>query len=175
MVEKFLLLCALGISSAGAVTDIRGSRIPNWLTYSGLAFAIAARMSMGWSGLKEGLLGLLIGGGCFLLLFLLGGMGGGDVKMMAAVGAWAGSGYVVGIMLATAVSGGVIAVGYMIFGKQVRRTILNTLELLRHHLTAGLKPHPYLNIQDAGSIRVPFGVAIAIGTLVSVSNILWLR
>src|SRR5690349_92249 len=133
--ENYLLICALALTATGAVTDIRGSRLPNWLTYSGILAGIAVRSVFGWGSLKPGLLGLAIGGGCFLVLFLLGGMGGGDVKMMAAVGAWAGSTHVAAIMIATAICGGMIAILYAICGKQVRRTLVNTLELLRHHAT----------------------------------------
>ena len=89
--DKYLLLCALTIATVGAVKDVRGQRIPNWLTYSGLLAALVVRAGLGgWTGLKGGLAGMLFAGGIFFLLFLLGGMGGGDVKLMAAVGAWVG-------------------------------------------------------------------------------------
>jgi prepilin peptidase CpaA len=91
-VERYLLICALGIATMGAVTDVRDRRIPNWLTYGGLVAALRVRCALlSWLGLRGGLLGLLLGGGIFFLLFVLGGMGGGDVKLMAAVGAWAGT------------------------------------------------------------------------------------
>ena len=90
-VERYLLMCALAVAVVGAVKDVRGARIPNWLTYSGLGSALAVRgVVLGWVGLKGGFAGLLLAGGIFYVLFLLGGMGGGDVKLMAAVGAWAG-------------------------------------------------------------------------------------
>ena len=67
------------------------TRIPNWLTYSGLIAALLVRTVLGgWANSWGGLAGMLLAGGIFFLLFLLGGMGGGDVKLMAAVGAWVG-------------------------------------------------------------------------------------
>jgi len=175
-VEKYLLICALGTTTVAAVTDVRGSRIPNWLTYSGLATALAARsILLGWPGLRDGLMGLLIGGGLFLVLFVVGGMGGGDVKLMAAVGAWAGQSHIAVILIATAISGGILALGYMASGRVIKRTLWNTIELVRHHMTSGLKPHPFLNIHESGSLRVPFGLAIAMGTFYCTGTLLWWR
>jgi prepilin peptidase CpaA len=174
-VEKYFLICALGTTAVAAVTDVRGSRIPNWLTYTGLLLALAARAAFGWPALKDGLLGMFIGGGLFLVLFVVGGMGGGDVKLMAAVGAWAGQSNVAVIMIATAISGGFLALGYMFTGKIIRRTLWNTVELVRHHLTSGLQPHPFLNIHESGSLRVPFGLAIAMGTFYCTGSLLWWR
>jgi prepilin peptidase CpaA len=120
---------------------------------------------IGWPGLKDGLVGTLLGGGLFFILFIAGGMGAGDVKLMAAVSAWAGSAQVVNLMLATAFAGGAMAVGMMLYRRKTLVTLLNTLELIRHHLTTGLRPHPELNVKDPNSMRVPFAPAIAVGAL----------
>jgi prepilin peptidase CpaA len=86
-VDKYLLICGLAIASVGAFTDVRNRRIPNWLTYNGILLALAVRTALaGWPGLKNSFEGVVLGGGIFLLLFLLRGMGGGDVKLMAAAG-----------------------------------------------------------------------------------------
>jgi prepilin peptidase CpaA len=111
------------------------------------------------------LVGVLAGGGIFYLLFLVGGMGGGDVKLMAAVGAWAGAAQTVIVLIAAAITGGILAVGFMIWRRQVRVVLLNTVELIRHHLISGFQPHPVLNIREPGVLRVPYGLAIAMGTL----------
>jgi prepilin peptidase CpaA len=173
-VEKYLLICALGTATIGAVTDVRGKRIPNWLTYGGLVTALAVRSAvLGWPGLRGGLVGVLVGGGIFYLFFLLGGMGGGDVKLMAAVGAWAGTVQALAILIAAAIAGGILAVCYIVFYRQVLRTFLNTVELIRHHLSSGLQPHPVFNIREPSSMRVPYGLAIAMGTLYCVGNTFW--
>lgn len=164
--DKYLLTGALCIATVGAVKDVRGGRIPNWLTYGGLLAALVVRSLLsGWPGLKFGFFGMLAGGGIFYLPFLLGGMGGGDVKLMAAVGAWAGSTQTVNVLIAAAIAGGILAVGYMVFRRQVLRTLLNSVELMRYHLTSGFRPHPALNIREPNSMRIPYGLAIAIGTL----------
>ncbi len=96
MFEKYFLIGAVLVASAGAVSDARTARIPNWLTYSGLSAALVLRFAvLGWGGLKSGVAGMLAAGGLFFVLFIMGAMGGGDMKLMAAVGAWVGSAQVV--------------------------------------------------------------------------------
>jgi len=106
----------------------------------------------------------------FLLLFLIGGMGGGDVKLMAAVGTWAGSSQALPVLITSAIVGGLLAVLYMILGRRILLTLRNSLELIQHHVSSGIRPHPYLNVQEAGTMRVPYGLAIAMGTLYCASN-----
>jgi prepilin peptidase CpaA len=97
-------------------------------------------------------------------------MGGGDVKLMAAVGAWAGGRQTVVVLIASAIAGGVLAVVYMIFYRRVRMTLLNVVELVRHHMTSGIQPHPIVNIRAEGASRIPYGLAIAVGTLYCLGN-----
>jgi prepilin peptidase CpaA len=176
LLDKYLLLCALAIASVGAVKDFRGLRIPNWLTYSGLIAALMVRVGLGgWPGLRGGLAGLLFAGGIFLLLFLLGGMGGGDVKLMAAVGAWVGFAQVGILLIISAIAGGLLAVGYVLVHKRMLESLRNVVELVRHHLTEGFAPHPTLNVQREGTLRLPYGLAIAIGTFYCVGNAFWWR
>ena len=118
---------------------------------------------------------MLVAGGLFCLLFFLGAMGGGDMKLMAAMGAWVGSTQVVTLILAVSLAGGVLAIGRMIFGNVVVRTFRNTAKLICYRLSAGLQPHPELNVQSSDSKRVPFGVAIAAGVLFCAGNAVWWR
>ena len=174
--EKYLLLGGVLVALVGAVNDVRSARIPNWLTYSALVAALGLRTALlGLSGLKSGALGMLVAGGLFCLLFFLGAMGGGDMKLMAAMGAWVGSTQVVTLVLAVSLAGGVLAIGRMIFGNVVGRTLRNTVRLICYRLTAGLQPHPELNVQSSDSKRVPFGVAIAAGALFCAGNAVWWR
>jgi prepilin peptidase CpaA len=175
-VERYLLMCALAVAVVGAVKDVRGARIPNWLTYSGLGSALAVRgVVLGWVGFKGGFAGLLLAGGIFYFLFLLGGMGGGDVKLMAAVGAWAGVKQAETILIGSAIAGGILAVWYVLAYRQLGQALLNTLALAQHHLTSGLRPHPYLNIKQPGTVRIPYGLAVAVGTLACVGHAFWRR
>ena len=165
-VDRYFLSFGLAFASVGAARDVRDGRIPNWLTYSGILSALAVRSLLsGWSGLRSGFFGMLADGAIFALFFFLGGMGGGDVKLMAAVGAWAGIAQAFIILVATVIAGGILAVGYVVYRRRVFLTILNTMELLQHHLASGIQPHPELNIREQATLRVPYGLAIAIGTL----------
>ncbi|MCU1297126.1 MAG: type prepilin leader peptidase family protein [Acidobacteriaceae bacterium] len=160
----------------GAVTDIRSARIPNRLTYGALVAALVLRTAvLGLSGLKSGAAGMLVAGGLFCILFLLGAMGGGDVKLMAAVGAWVGSTHVMTLILAAALAGGVLAIAHMIFRQMVGQTLRNTVQLICYRFASGLRPHPVFNIQSPGSTRVPYGIAIAVGAVFCAGNALWWR
>ena len=81
-----------GITVAAAVIDMRTRRIPNWFTVpvcvAGLLFHTCTG---GWSGLGMSLGGLGTGFGILFVLWLIGGGGGGDVKLMGALGAWLGA------------------------------------------------------------------------------------
>jgi prepilin peptidase CpaA len=164
--ERYLVVGAMVCAGIGAFTDIRTNRIPNWLTYSGLVAGLALQVALGgWRGLEQGLLGALVGGGVFFLFFLLGGMGAGDVKLLAAVGAWVGTRQAVTVLIATGVAGGALALLYMVFYRSVWPTIRNLGKLLRFYLRRGIRPHPEINLAEPGRVRVPYGLAIAMGTL----------
>ncbi len=174
--ENYFLIGAVLVASVGAVRDIRSARIPNWLTYSGLTAALVLRFTvLGWSGLKSGAVGMLVAGGFFFVLFFIGAMGGGDMKLMASVGAWVGSGQVLTILLASAFAGGFLAVVHIVFGRRGRQTLWNLLELIRFRLTSGLQPHPLLNVRESDSQRVPYGMAIAMATVYCAGSAIWWR
>lgn len=163
---NYVLLGGLICAAIGAASDVRSQRIPNWLTYGGAATGLVMQaIAGGWRGFLSGAGGLLIGGGVFFLFFVVRGMGAGDVKLMAAVGAWVGWQHIVLVMVITAVAGGALAVAYMVFYRRVGSTVQNMGELLRFHLTSGVKPHPEVNLNDPAAVRVPYGLAIAAGTL----------
>ena len=164
--ETYFIIGALISATTGAVQDVRARRIPNWLTYGSLVTGFGARTFWeGWHGLAQSTEGMLAGGGVFFLFFLVRGIGAGDVKLMGAVGAWVGIWPTLLVILYTAFAGLGIAVFYMTFYGRVGDTMGNVGELVRFHLTSGVKPHPKINLQDPGAIRMPYGLAIAMGTL----------
>src|SRR4030095_1932515 len=75
----------------GCLHDLRNRRIPNYLTFGSAALAVLyAGVAAGWAGLCVALAGWSVGIVLFIPFFLLRGMGGGDVKLLAALGAWVG-------------------------------------------------------------------------------------
>src|SRR5215469_15269303 len=117
--DLYLLFLALTLALIGAIIDIQHHRIPNWLTYPGLLLGLGLRAVLfGWKGLQTGLEGCLLGGGILLLFYLVRAMGAGDVKLMAAIGSVVGPNQIINILIATAVFGGVLAIGYALYRKR---------------------------------------------------------
>jgi prepilin peptidase CpaA len=79
------------LTSIAMATDLRARRIPNWLTGAGLLLGLGYQgIFVGASGLQDGTLGFLIGFGLLFVFWLCGSGGGGDVKLMGALGMWLG-------------------------------------------------------------------------------------
>ncbi len=162
----YLLAGALLVACLGAIWDIRTYRIPNAVTYPAICLGILAHLFVeGPKGLIWGLLGFLIGGGIFFFLYLLKTMGAGDVKLMAAVGAFAGPTKTVEIALYSAIAGGVLALAVVLYKGRLRRTFGNVWDLVRFHAAVGASAHPSLNLENPEALRFAYGVAIFAGTL----------
>ncbi len=165
--QVWLFAGGLAVALIGAIWDVATYRIPNKLTYSAMALAILVHPAVeGWIGVPKACGGLLIGGAIYLVLYLLRTMGAGDVKLMAAVGAWVGTGFVVQLALYSAIAGGVCALAMVLFKGRLRQTIGNIGDLLRFHSAMGAEVHPTLNLENPEAQRFPYGVAIFAGMLV---------
>jgi prepilin peptidase CpaA len=163
--EILFLSAAVAWSMVGAVWDIATRRIPNLLSYSGMLVGILLRASvLGWRGLATALAGGALAGGIFFLLYLVRGMGAGDVKLMAAVGCFAGFPAVVQIMVACALAGGIMALAVALYRSTALRMLRNVWELLRFHAAHGVQVHPTLNIDNPQATRLPYAIAIAAGS-----------
>ncbi|HEY0757646.1 MAG TPA: prepilin peptidase [Acidisarcina sp.] len=155
------LTCAL----TGAFFDVKSRRVPNRLTGPALLLGLLLHLFCGgWRGLGSAAAAGLIAGAVFLVFYLAGGMGAGDVKLMAAVAALAGLPHVTPLLLLTAIAGGVLAVGLALLHGRLQATVLNVGALLVHHGTRGLRPHPDLNLLNSATLRLPYAVAIASGS-----------
>ena len=101
------LLIPLALTVWIAWGDVKTRRIPNYLTLgtavAGLAYNF---MSHGLNGLADGFLGMLLGFACLILPYLWGGMGAGDVKALAALGAWLGPKLTVFLFCYMGIAGG---------------------------------------------------------------------
>src|SRR5262249_47283506 len=88
-----VLLPMLGLLVWAAIQDFRARRIPNWLTLNLAAGGLLASLLSphALAAPASSILGLLAGLGIALVLFSLGALGGGDVKLLAAIGAWVGA------------------------------------------------------------------------------------
>ncbi len=86
-----LVTCVMLFTMVALSWDIRTNRIPNWLNVTALVAALLFHVcTAGWAGLGTAAGGFAVGFGILLVLWLIGGGGGGDVKFMGALGAWLG-------------------------------------------------------------------------------------
>jgi prepilin peptidase CpaA len=169
--EMYFLAGALAVAVIGAGWDVVTYRIPNALTYTAMLVGLLSHVVLEhWVGLCRGPAGLLLGGGIFLILYLLRTMGAGDVKLMAAVGAFAGPSRIIEIALYSAIAGGIFALAVAIFKGRLRQTFRNLLDLLQFHSAVGAEVHPTLNLENPEALRFAYGVAIFAGTLVEFVN-----
>jgi prepilin peptidase CpaA len=166
MAFNSLTTALIATLAAGALSDARTRRIPNVLTVSAFVAALALR-----SFLSSGaLLGGFAGAGVVLLmvlpLFALRGIGGGDAKMLVAVGAFTGTTLLLPMLLATAIVGGVMSLATAARGGVLIPVLLNTRALLGNLLTLGQRGER-TTLNTPGTMSVPYGVAIALGTLIA--------
>lgn len=107
-------LLILFFAVAAVVEDLSRRQISNWTSGGALLSGLILHLALkGWPGLWHSLLGAAIGFGVFLIFYLLGGMGGGDVKLMAGFGALLGDKRIMPAALMAAIMGGLMAAGYL--------------------------------------------------------------
>lgn len=151
-----------------AVTDLRSRRIPNWLTGSGVLVGLGMHLAHGgFAGAGWALLAGLVGGAIFFLFFVAGGMGAGDVKLMAALGCLVGHHAVLHLLVATALLGALAAVLTAVANGRLRQTFAQVGELVAHHQAHGLRNHPDFNVTNSSMLRLPYAVPILGGCLVT--------
>src|SRR5919109_2209839 len=117
---------ALVVACVAVFFDLRERRIPNWLTFGGalVAFILSALLA-GPRGFGLSIGGWALGAVLFLPLFLLGGMGAGDVKLLAALGACVGPVGALWIAIYGSIAGGVIALAVSLWAGYLRSAIAN--------------------------------------------------
>ncbi|RJF92631.1 A24 family peptidase [Noviherbaspirillum saxi] len=164
MIDELLLVGLVGVA---AISDLASRRIPNLLIVIGLLAALGAQTLLpDGSGWTTWLLGALTGFILFLPVYALRGMGAGDVKLMAAVGAFVGASVAVKIALATFLIGGVWALAVILFKGKCREAWINIRTLLEPVLMrAARMPSETTGMPMASVGRLPYGAAIALGTL----------
>jgi prepilin peptidase CpaA len=159
------------ISLIACVTDLRTRRIPNTLTFGAAIAGLLAHTALeGASGALTAGAGWLTGLAIFLPFFALGGMGGGDVKLLAALGAWLGAYETLYLALYSGVAGGVLAVAVAFARGYLKTALFNVLEMLRYWLQSGIRPVPNLTLETESAPRLAYAVPMFLGVVV----MLWL-
>lgn len=139
------------VGGAAVVEDLAKRTISNWLPIAALAAGLSCQLAAnGWMGLAWGVLGTVSGFAVFLVFYLVGGMGGGDVKLMAGFGAMLGASRLLSAAFWTALMGG-------IFAALVLLASMGRVWWKRRHGADGGKV----------AVSIPYAPAIASGVLLS--------
>jgi prepilin peptidase CpaA len=121
MSARALLILIVG--AAAVIEDLGWRRVSNWTSGGAVAAGLIVNyLNKGWSGAMHSFLGALIGFSVFLIFYLLGGMGGGDVKLMSGFGALLGDSRILPAALLAAAAGGVMALVYLAVRSVARRS-----------------------------------------------------
>lgn len=145
---------AVLVGLAATVDDLARRQIANWIPAAALAGGFGWQIGQdGWAGALHALAGSAAGFAVFLIFYLLGGMGGGDVKLMAGFGALLGTGRLIEAALWTAAVGGILALGAVSlqwFLKRIGRA----------------KPYATAEEKERGE-TIPYAPAITLGVWLS--------
>ena len=162
----------VALVALACMTDIRTRRIPNVLTFGATIAALVFHGSTaGTSGLATSVGGWMVGAALFLPVFALRGMGAGDVKLLAAVGAWLGPLPVAWVALVTAIAGGAVGLVVALLHGYLRTALRNVWMLLNYWRMSGIQPLPAVTLEGGRGPRLAYAVPIAIGTVTT----LWLK
>jgi prepilin peptidase CpaA len=166
MISVAALLALLGIAT---VTDLREQKIYNWTTYTGMGVALLLNtagygmLGSGWAGLQESVAGLLACGFIMLICFVLFNMGGGDVKLIAMMGAFLGLRPGIEALLWTCVLGGIAGVIVLIWQIGFLRIVSKT----RRHLILVLRAKAWIPLTTDERQPLKRGLFLAPSALVA--------
>jgi prepilin peptidase CpaA len=146
-----------------AGTDLACHRIPNGLTLGGAVAGLGFQLGWrGWPGLLDGGGGAVLG--FFLLLwpYLRGGMGAGDVKALAALGAWLGLEHTLYLFICMGLAGGVIIIVVLVWQGRLRATLGPAATQLVNWVLCRSRPS-WPTRAAAPRLEIPYGTALALG------------
>lgn len=150
--ETLVAIPLLSILGAAALIDWRTHSLPNTLSFGGAVFALILHGTLsGFSGVAIGMAGWLLCLGLFLPFYVAGGMAAGDVKLMAAVGAFVGPIAGVVACLFTMIAGGLIGIATLVIAR-------------RACLAEDVRPGTTGTLREQLKTRIPYAGAIAAGT-----------
>lgn len=166
------VMVATAIALVAVGWDLATRRIPNLLTLGAAIAALAVHAYLeGFSGVWMSLSGWLVGAALLLPFFALGGMGAGDVKLMAALGAWLGPASIVWVALYSSIAGGALALVVAALSGYLKQAFKNLWSLLLQWHIAGVRPVPDLTLASSRGPRLAYAVPVLAGLMVT----LWLR
>jgi len=164
---------AIALALFAGWTDWRSRRIPNWLTVPGLLIGVLANvLTGGRDGLKASLLGAGLGLLVLLPFVLLRSLGAGDWKLAGALGAFVGWQVLANLLVGSVFVAGIMALGLVIYKRRFKETMRNIGRLLASMLTLRM-PGAEVSLDNPQSLKVPYGVALALTTLLFGIGQIW--
>jgi prepilin peptidase CpaA len=169
--------CVLAVVlMAGSYTDVRHGKIYNWITYPGVLIGLAGHAVVGGLagqdqvriGLAGSAAGLAVGYLPLMLAFLAGGIGGGDAKLMGAVGALTGWRFTLAAMMYGFAVAAVMAIVVML----AKRVARQTLRRMWWSLVLVIKARQVTDPATPESPKIPFGLALCIGSGIALIEVL---
>jgi len=158
----FLALCA--------ATDVRVRRIPNFVSAPAMVAGVVLNgLCFGVDGVRTSLAGLVAATAVLLAPFALGGIGGGDVKMMGAVGAFLGPDLALRGMALGMVLGGVLMACHLARNGRLAETLVGMGTMLAAALTTGSLAPLRVPAAAPGRVALPYSVPLGLGTLTVVA------
>jgi prepilin peptidase CpaA len=148
--------------AVATVTDLKEGRIPNAVTVTGMLVGLA--LGLGQGQFAASLLGLGVALAVGLPLFALGAVGGGDAKLLGAVGALLGPTSLISAILYAGLAGGAMALLQAVRRGTIVPLLVRTLDLALWAVTLGRRG-VRVSLDSPGAISVPYGAAIAVGAL----------
>src|ERR1017187_5325352 len=156
------------VLAVATFTDLRSRRIPNWLV---LPFLAAGIVISGWlqglHGIGQSIEGLGLGFLIYGFLFWFGGMGAGDVKLCAAIGAWVGPGQLFIALVLAGMAGGIMVLCWAACGGFFKDLFKGTGDLVFGWNRRGKGSGTVRELSQSAARKMPYAPAIAIGTLIS--------
>jgi prepilin peptidase CpaA len=136
-----------------SIADLLSRRISNYWIVVGAVYCFGiALISAGPVGLSGAVLGALVGMGIFILPYIKGLLGAGDVKLIGVVGLFMGPALTISSILYASIIGGILALIYLASQGLLKKTFGNLLKF------------------GTGGVRIPYAVAISLGALLAFLN-----
>jgi prepilin peptidase CpaA len=174
MSREWVWILAVLVGIWAGVLDWRFRRIPNWLTVSGLVAGLALNTWLGgWAGTKASLLGAALGLSALFPFVLLRALGGGDWKLVGALGAILGAGRLVDVLIAALIVAGVMAAVLVVAKGRGWETLRNIGHMLGSMARLQM-PGAEVSLDNPQSVKIPFGVAVAVSVVLYGAHEAWL-
>jgi prepilin peptidase CpaA len=172
--QQKIWMFAVGVTLLAGWVDFRTRKIPNWLTLPALVLGVAIHIvTAGWSGAIASLEGAGLALVLLLPLVLLRGLGAGDWKLMGAVGAFLGPRMFLFVLVGSLLVSSLMAIVAMLRAQRVGETLRNMWILVRGFFSFGLRVNPKISLDNPALLKLPFGVAVAVSTLVCFCAARW--